>query len=60
MWDLGAGQVAHREARSAEPIAPVAADIVVHQDTLEVVGALPPVNAAVEDEVAGYVLPASV
>ena len=50
----------HSEAGCSVPVAPVAADIVVCEHGLEVVGALPPINPAVKDEVAGHILATSV
>jgi hypothetical protein len=45
------------QARSCHPVAPVAAHIIVHQNRLEPVCALPPVMAHVQCQVACHVLP---
>ena len=60
LGDVEVVDTAPGETRSRHPVAPVAADVIVLQQSLKPVGSHSPVNAHVQHQVAGYILAASV
>mmetsp|Transcript_10552 Transcript_10552/g.20376 ORF Transcript_10552/g.20376 Transcript_10552/m.20376 type:complete len:325 (+) Transcript_10552:190-1164(+) len=58
--DVEPVDAAASEAGGGDPVSPVGADVVVEEETLEVVCALAPVELQVERQVRGHVLPSAI